>query len=66
MTTTLAHNGLPDGIGRFELLRVFEQVARPGFGSRLDRPSPSARTLGQGTAAARCRRLLACPDRNFN
>ena len=32
MTTTLAHNGLPDGIGRFDLLRVFEQVARPGFG----------------------------------
>jgi hypothetical protein len=32
MSTTLAHNGLPTGVGRFDLLRVFEQVARPGFG----------------------------------
>ena len=32
MSTTLAHRGLPTGVGRFELLRVFEQVARPGFG----------------------------------
>lgn len=32
MSTTLAHRGLPLGVGRFELLRLFEQVARPGFG----------------------------------
>jgi replication initiation protein RepC len=32
MSTTLAHRGLPTGVGRFDLLRVFEQVARPGFG----------------------------------
>jgi vacuolar-type H+-ATPase subunit H len=32
MSTTLAHRGLPVGVGRFDLLRLFEQVARPGFG----------------------------------
>lgn len=32
MSTTLAHGGLPSGVGRFDLLRLFEQVARPGFG----------------------------------
>jgi hypothetical protein len=32
MSTTLAHGGLPEGITRFDLLRLFEQVARPGFG----------------------------------
>jgi replication initiation protein RepC len=32
MSTTLAHRGLPAGVGRFDLLRLFEQVARPGFG----------------------------------
>ena len=32
MSTTLAHNGLPSGMNRFDLLRLFEQVARPGFG----------------------------------
>lgn len=32
MSTTLAHKGLPVGVGRFDLLRLFEQVARPGFG----------------------------------
>lgn len=32
MSTTLAHRGLPSGAGRFDLLRLFEQVARPGFG----------------------------------
>jgi hypothetical protein len=31
MNTTLAHGGLPVGITRFDLLRLFEQVARPGF-----------------------------------
>jgi len=32
MSTTLSHRGLPAGMGRFDLLRLFEQVARPGFG----------------------------------
>lgn len=32
MSTTLAHSGLPPGVTRFELLRLFEQVGRPGFG----------------------------------
>ena len=32
MSTTLRHDGLPAGVVRFELLRLFEQVARPGFG----------------------------------
>ncbi len=32
MSTTLAHSGLPSGLTRFDLLRLFEQVARPGFG----------------------------------
>ena len=32
MSTTLAHRGLPAGVTRFEMLRLFEQVARPGFG----------------------------------
>jgi replication initiation protein RepC len=32
MSTTLAHAGLPSGVTRFDLLRLFEQVARPGFG----------------------------------
>jgi hypothetical protein len=32
MSTTLAHSGLPSGTTRFDLLRLFEQVARPGFG----------------------------------
>ena len=32
MSTTLAHRGLPSGATRFEMLRLFEQVARPGFG----------------------------------
>ena len=32
MSTTLHHKGLPTGVARFELLRLFEQVARPGFG----------------------------------
>ena len=32
MSTTLAHSGLPSGMTRFDLLRLFEQVARPGFG----------------------------------
>jgi len=32
MSTTLSHRGLPSGVGRFDLLRLFEQVARPGFG----------------------------------
>lgn len=32
MSTTLAHAGLPPGVSRFELLRLFEQVGRPGFG----------------------------------
>jgi hypothetical protein len=32
MSTTLIHRGLPSGVGRFDLLRLFEQVARPGFG----------------------------------
>ena len=32
MSTTLIHKGLPAGVGRFELLRLFEQVGRPGFG----------------------------------
>lgn len=32
MSTTLAHRGLPSGVSRFDLLRLFEQVARPGFG----------------------------------
>jgi len=32
MSTTLVHRGLPAGVGRFDLLRLFEQVARPGFG----------------------------------
>ncbi|RVU02256.1 hypothetical protein EOE18_17475 [Novosphingobium umbonatum] len=32
MSTTLAHRGLPSGVGRFDLLRLFEQVARPRFG----------------------------------
>ena len=32
MSTTLTHSGLPIGVSRFDLLRLFEQVARPGFG----------------------------------
>ena len=32
MSTTLAHSGLPSGMTRFDMLRLFEQVARPGFG----------------------------------
>ena len=32
MSTTLAHRGLPPGVTRFDMLRLFEQVARPGFG----------------------------------
>ena len=32
MSTTLSHRGLPKGTTRFDLLRLFEQVARPGFG----------------------------------
>ena len=32
MSTTLVHSGLPSGTTRFDLLRLFEQVARPGFG----------------------------------
>ncbi|MDE1918892.1 MAG: hypothetical protein KGJ57_17705 [Sphingomonadales bacterium] len=32
MSTTLSHRGLPAGVSRFGLLRLFEQVARPGFG----------------------------------
>ncbi len=32
MSTTFAHAGLPAGVTRFEMLRLFEQVARPGFG----------------------------------
>jgi replication initiation protein RepC len=32
MSTTLTHAGLPVGVTRFDLLRLFEQVARPGFG----------------------------------
>ena len=32
MSTTLSHRGLPSGVCRFDLLRLFEQVARPGFG----------------------------------
>jgi hypothetical protein len=40
MSTTLAHRGLPPGVTRFEMLRLFEQVARPGFGL-----SSSAATL---------------------
>ena len=32
MSTTLSHRGLPPRVGRFELLRLFEQVARPGLG----------------------------------
>jgi hypothetical protein len=32
MSTTLTHTGLPVGVTRFDLLRLFEQVARPGFG----------------------------------
>ena len=32
MSTTLAHSGLPAGTTRFDMLRLFEQVARPGFG----------------------------------
>lgn len=32
MSTTLAHSGLPPGVSRFELLRLFEQVGRPGYG----------------------------------
>ena len=32
MSTTLAHGGLPTGVTRFDMLRLFEQVARPGFG----------------------------------
>lgn len=32
MSTTLTHRGLPIGVNRFDLLRLFEQVARPGFG----------------------------------
>jgi len=32
MSTTLSHSGLPPGVTRFELLRLFEQVGRPGFG----------------------------------
>jgi replication initiation protein RepC len=31
MTTRLTHSGLPPGISRFDLLRLFEQVARPGY-----------------------------------
>lgn len=32
MSTTLTHAGLSVGVTRFDLLRLFEQVARPGFG----------------------------------
>lgn len=32
MSTTLTHPGLPAGVTRFDLLSLFEQVARPGFG----------------------------------
>ena len=32
MSTTLTHPGLPVDVTRFDLLRLFEQVARPGFG----------------------------------
>jgi replication initiation protein RepC len=32
MSTTLVHSGLPQGATRFDMLRLFEQVARPGFG----------------------------------
>ena len=32
MSTTLVHSGLPSGATRFDMLRLFEQVARPGFG----------------------------------
>ena len=32
MSTTLTHPGLPVNVTRFDLLRLFEQVARPGFG----------------------------------
>ena len=32
MSTTIVHAGLPPDVTRFDLLRLFEQVARPGFG----------------------------------
>ena len=32
MSTTLSPTGRPSGVTRFETLRLFEQVARPGFG----------------------------------
>lgn len=32
MGSTLAHGGLPQGTTRFDLLCLFEQAVRPGFG----------------------------------
>lgn len=80
MTTTLAHNGLPDGIGRFELLRVFEQVARPGFGlsstavclvrhyvlKTMDADFASGRICAVWTQACRIAAKLGLTPRSIN
>ncbi len=80
MTTTLAHNGLPTGIGRFELLRVFEQVARPGFGlsstavclvrhyvlKTMDADFASGRICAVWTQACRIAAKLGLTPRSIN
>jgi hypothetical protein len=52
MSTTLTHTGLPVGVTRF-LLRLFEQVARPGFGC----PPPPWRWCGTTSSNDGCRLL---------
>lgn len=80
MSTTLAHSGLPAGIGRFDLLRLFEQVARPGFGlsstavalvrhyvlKTMDADYVSGRICAVWTQACRFAEVLGLTPRSIN
>ncbi|MBS0254643.1 MAG: hypothetical protein JSS36_05395 [Proteobacteria bacterium] len=80
MSTTLAHSGLPPGVGRFDLLRLFEQVARPGFGlsstavalvrhyvlKTMDCDYPTGRICAVWTQACRFAEALGLTPRSIN
>lgn len=80
MSTILEHSGLPLGMTRFDLLRLFEQVARPGFGlsstavalvrhyvlKTMDADYHSGRICAVWTQACRFAEALGLTPRSIN
>ena len=80
MSTTIVHAGLPPDVTRFDLLRLFEQVARPGFGlsstavslvrqyilKTMDADYVKGRVCAVWTQACRFAEMLGITPRSIN